>query len=412
MLAPTETSENAVIPGASGSGRDYYGPSSLEERIAEADVIAKVKLCSVSSGVDLHDDGGTGDTAYVITLEYRFAVLEYLKGSGGSELVAVAYDPTRRYETREAATASGVDLRDQRHTQWDNREAIIFLGDAVPWLPSSREANRYRFGTAYGGEDYYTIVSPYNKGWLPEELVNGATGSAGMQGDNQRFLLDVPSSVSSRDTGSRAASTRSGEAPTITLAALKERIAAIEDEVNAGDGSEKYQDCIYYKYKWEREVRWTLDRLGGKYYYIPHNRDIASGLPAGSDVHTDKFANSTIREYGETDPGDLGEHRIVGRDENLFSVRWPGVVFSVRPLLAGEYKYYFGYLPEESVVCDGIPEQEMQRQEVFVHVTAPAGTLHEAFFDPTAIGAAVGADTTNGALTPTALTVEGTATTV
>ena len=54
----------------------------------------------------------------------------------------------------------------------------------------------------------------------------------------------------------------------------------------------------------------------------------------------------------------------------------------------------------------------MQRQEVFVHVTAPAGTLHEAFFDPTAIGAAVGADTTNGALTPTALTVEGTATTV
>ena len=233
-----------------------------------------------------------------------------------------------------------------------------------------------------------------------------------MQGDNQRFLLDVPSSVSSRDTGSRAASTRSGEAPTITLAALKERIAAIEDEVNAGDGSEKYRDCIYYKYKWEREVRWTLDRLGGKYYYIPHNRDIASGLPAGSDVHTDKFANSTIREYGETDPGDLGEHRIVGRDENLFSVRWPGVVFSVRPLLAGEYKYYFGYLPEESVVCDGIPEQEMQRQEVFVHVTAPAGTLHEAFFDPTAIGAAVGADTTNGALTPTALTVEGTATTV
>ena len=44
-------------------------------------------------------------------------------------------------------------------------------------------------------------------------------------------------------------------------------------------------------------------------------------------------------------------------------------------------------------------------------MTAPAGTLHEAFFDPpAAIGTAVGADATNGVLKPTAFTVGETAT--
>ena len=45
-------------------------------------------------------------------------------------------------------------------------------------------------------------------------------------------------------------------------------------------------------------------------------------------------------------------------------------------------------------------------------VTAPAGTVHEAFFDPVAIGAGVGADGANGALEPTAFTVGATAVTL
>ena len=45
-----------------------------------------------------------------------------------------------------------------------------------------------------------------------------------------------------------------------------------------------------------------------------------------------------------------------------------------------------------------------------VTVTAPTGTVHEAFFDPVATGSAVGADASNGALQPTAFTVGGTST--
>ena len=45
-----------------------------------------------------------------------------------------------------------------------------------------------------------------------------------------------------------------------------------------------------------------------------------------------------------------------------------------------------------------------------VTVTAPASTLHETFFDPVAIGTAVGADGTNGVLKPTDFTVGGVST--
>ena len=45
-----------------------------------------------------------------------------------------------------------------------------------------------------------------------------------------------------------------------------------------------------------------------------------------------------------------------------------------------------------------------------VTVTAPAGTLHEAFFDPVTVGTAVKADGSNGVLTPTSFTVGSTAT--
>ena len=45
-----------------------------------------------------------------------------------------------------------------------------------------------------------------------------------------------------------------------------------------------------------------------------------------------------------------------------------------------------------------------------VTVTAPEGTLHEAFFDPVTVGVAVKADGSNGVLKPASFTVGGTAT--
>ena len=69
-----------------GSDPDYYGVAPLEESIAKADVIARVELRSVTTVAEQRE-GQTTD--YVAALDYRFRVLEYLRGSGGNELVAV-----------------------------------------------------------------------------------------------------------------------------------------------------------------------------------------------------------------------------------------------------------------------------------------------------------------------------------
>ena len=59
------------------------------------------------------------------------------------------------------------------------------------------------------------------------------------------------------------------------------------------------------------------------------------------------------------------------------------------------------------MVCARYPAIADTYRELTISVTAPAGTLHEAFFDPVAIGSAVGADATNGVLKPAAFTVGG-----
>ena len=57
-------------------------------------------------------------------------------------------------------------------------------------------------------------------------------------------------------------------------------------------------------------------------------------------------------------------------------------------------------------------ESRVDRHTRFVHVTAPVEAVHEAFFDPVAIGAAVGADGANGVLKPAAFTVGGASATI
>ncbi len=401
------------LTGGLGGGNLYRGPATLEERIAGADVIARVRLRSVSPV----SEQLAGHTGYYAALEHRFTVLEYLKGSGGGELVAVGYDPGITYSSSQHASARGNDLRDRRDTRWDDREAIVFLTDAHPELPSSQQANRYWLGTVSfnTGDDYYTITSRHSKRWLPAASAGGASGAAGgsaaeaSSAGAQRFLLEVPGSAPSSETGARGASGQAAPASTITLADMKAKIAAIESAVAAGGGSEAYRDCLYLKYEWEREVRYRKERLGGVYHHIRHDQTIASGLPAETLVYTSVQAAYALREYGETEPSDYGEFVLRGRDEDLFHPRWPGGARTARPLPAGEYKFYFAYRHQEKIICDALPEDELKRHEVFVTVTAPAGAVHEAFFDPADLTPGAGFSASSGVLEPAGFSIGGTA---
>ena len=381
--------------GGLGSPPDYYGVASVEESIARADVIVRVELLSVTAVAEQK----AGETDYIAALDYRFRVLEYLRGSGGTELVAVVNDSGETFSSSESAVTRAKALKDRRDTQWDSREAIVFLEDAHPALPSTSRADRYRLGAVSfhePWEDYYTITSRWGKEWLPA-AASAASGASG-NSDTQRFLLDAPAASG----GASGVSGQSGSAPTITLADLKTKIAVNDREIAAGGGSEAYKDCLHLKLAWAREVQYRVDQRGGSYFYTRSDASIDSGLAAGTRAFTDPYTVGAPA----TPPAWAGDYPIIGGDAALFRTKWPGVADTVRPLPVGEYKFYFDHRPKEAIICDAVPDLEKKRHEVFITVTAPAGTLHEAFFDPVALSAQQSArDASSGVIDPDQFTV-------
>ena len=81
---------------------------------------------------------------------------------------------------------------------------------------------------------------------------------------------------------------------------------------------------------------------------------------------------------------------------------------TTRPLPADTYKYYAHWRP---AYCTQDLSSIEKSRVVYLNVIAPARTVHEAFFDPVAIGTAVGSDGTNGVLEPSAFSLDGATTT-
>ena len=82
-----------------------------------------------------------------------------------------------------------------------------------------------------------------------------------------------------------------------------------------------------------------------------------------------------------------------------------------RPLAAGTYSVTARGIRGEFLPCNFTPESG-GRIDYTITVTAPAGVLHEALFDPVTLTAGVGADGSNGTLTPTGFNVSGTSTSI
>ena len=408
-LVETETPKTAVTPpletrvssGAVTLPRavplPYDGPISLEERALESPVIARVRLDSVSSSAE---SGNTYQgTKYIALLEFSFSVEEYLKGSGADDIVAVwAAGPffNTEKEARDALTA----ISGARDTQWDNREAIVFLKqDFQEFLPSTRRANR--FYLAWGGgrsmdapDDGYSLASRHNRLWLP-----AAAAAAGSQntGDQQRFLMAVPPAT--------------GTATTLTLGEIKTRIGAVTTKLGAGDGSEAYTECVQRTYRHEGDDRYSVQTGGDGHFYRTPDGDLGSGLAASSVVY-ELLALGALpdgRDEVWLDGGDgdlfrveLGDgvpHDYSGDGTND-SIQYTQRVVSARPLPVGVYRTHYNNRHVDFVLCDGYAT----RHEWTVTVNAPVGTLHEAFFDPVTDGMSVAADGTKGALKPASFT--------
>ena len=344
----------------------FEGLVSLEETILLADVIAVVDLQEVSRGVVQWKRGGF-DQGYGKTLEYRFAVKEYLKGTGGDELVGIVINREVPFETAAGVAFMGEDPDKYRRADWDDRKAVVFLIADGKDPDLNWKTGRYRLALTDDG-DLYSIANPHYRPWLPAASSDTAETT---------FLLE-------HDLGD-------GEPSTITLDDLKLQVAHLS-AATAGQ-STQYNECIFNQYNWQRRVdHWGS---GGSYYYAPSEIEIASGLPAGEHIFTGPLAPYIVEARLEEPlgPGEYDQYLLAGQDAEYFTGEPPALVSLARPLPAGDYKLFHAYLSYDmGGACGGkVPDEEMQRQELFVAVTAPEGAVYEGFFNPVADGDATAA---------------------
>ncbi len=315
-------------------------------------------------------------------------------------MTAVAYDLSYSVDdTREDAAASADwNLLPGRDKRWDSREAIVFLRK-----PPLREHEHLRSQLDH---DYYlgitgkqdrqiTVASGEARAWLPDSSSAVGVRSA----SKQQFLLEDPAQATQgaaqRSTG------LSSSTSSVSLSGLKAKLAAIEAEIARGDGSQAYRDCIIATYFYNRPEL---------YQDMLFEATVESGAPAGTTVYTYSYAEHYLERYGPTEPDNYGEYWLEGRDADLFGRRYPGHLHNKRPLPAGEYRSFSLARSREMKLCQGDAWAQRGKFENVITLTAPAGTLAEAFFDPVADGGATTATTTVGTIRYESNTVKATLT--
>ena len=419
---------SALLPDVGSAPFTYGGLDPLEVSILSAEVIVRASyVSSQASVVQVSHPPPFSYNDWTALLTFRFRVHEYLKGSGPNEIDGVVYiefDEEADARTAMAAMSAAHDSR------WDDREAIVFLRTDLDDLIDHHElsAGQYWLGrmvettSEIGAADAYTVASRYRKLWLPEAASNGLPERARSSSEKYYLLEAPPISADGRGSAAGESSFASSQSapstPTIGLGALKSRIAALEAEANVG-GTPEYHTCVEMSYKYQARVQYQID-LRGQPPLVRLSNIVGSGRPAGIPVYDKRGSGRSMDK--------ISAARFEGPDKDLF--RFVNVDFSTsttphyevrlthrgvtaRPLPAGEYVVYPNYIWYGGVVCDRNPENA--RRYWMLSVTAKSShtnMIHEAFFDPVDIGAAVGADSTNGVLDPADFSLDGTTTTI
>ena len=379
--------------------RFYEAPPSLDMQIFAADIIVVATLVSVTAEVKAEGD------LFLPVQSLRFRSSQYLKGTGPTEFaveVRIAeFGATSRAEALELAQFS-IDLR---NTEYDSRTGILFLegplasaGASTSGSTTSRSpANSPSSSTTYSfvprilrTASWEYSIDTIDKVWAPAKNTasspsDSSSGARSGSNTNPEYIIDG----------------KTDPPATITLSALESRISEITAEISQGADIAGYEDCIGGKYR--RENVYQDHVPSDRPFTVSSGADPATQVLDGWEV---KYGDSVYRIFFE-----------VGRDAAYFGTTIidddddPGEYSFTygpnRPLPEGLYEVEFSYQLPYQIPCD------YQKEAIYkdkVTVTAPSGTLHEAFFDPVTVGAAVKADATNGVLKPTSFTVGGTST--
>ncbi len=375
-----------------GSGGELPDPTwdvapSLEEQIFSAldsTSMVVVRATFVSLTPKVETVSGT-PTLYRPIHEIKFTVQEYLEGSGPNEIVVVVRNDFN-YGEEELALGHAKYTASNRNSTWDNRPAVLFVelsqpsaGSAGAVGSSSTRTAEFMMSNTRESSWNYTIDT-LSRAWLPAQ---GSGGGAVGQSDPE-FITNGAKSPP----------------PTITLAALKAKIAALKSELTTGAGTPGFKDCVRGRILHERIAR--AHGLGP----LQLAKTLASGLPSGTAVY--RYSESFIESQYNlwwlrgTDAG-LFEAVIIDDDQHSWNGYDAGLS-TARPLPRGSYRVDYLLQDYADVPCNF--KQTYDYLAWTVTVTAPAGAVHEALFDPVAIGSAVGADASNGVLKPKAFTFD------
>ena len=379
---------------------------SVEEKVYMSDVVVRARLQSVSDGV----------------LTFRNA--RYLKGEG-----------SRRFTVR-ANT-------ENRDSQWDNQDALLFLtklsGESEDFEFTDTTAVNYGTPDMLKPERYtgdlpegYTLGTR-NPVWLPvQPSSNTGTDSVqrntasnddatvitdGARGEHESItqseiqgLIQWTSGPFTAEKAPNIPGFRSG----VNRDGNSFRGRAVNDNDDSVSNS-SYDDCVVTVLEAIRKQRDAETYAGPLEDYV-NRLSLESGAPRGSVV----LNYVTAYHYKDT----YIDHRIFGPDAHLFKPTivdenttardgYYNHVVSRRPLPAEIYQFRYQEFDWVWDVCGYRGEPRVIQQ---VTVTAPPGTVHEAFFDPATttagVGYSAGTATSTGVLEPAGFSVRGRAITI
>ena len=395
----------------------FVDPPPLDWQILDSDVIVVANFVSATAGVDTYEGP---PAAYLPMHTLQFRASQYLKGTGPTEFTVEVLDygphtPPSGYLNREHVLDLARSSLEARNTQWDSRTGVLFLKgplaaasevstDSSSRSPQSEPAGVFHLtnNDLLNQSAFQYTVDTLSRDWLP---ASEAPSSSGRSTDGETSNTPQPSNQEFIADGS------TDPPPILTLSALRTRIAEIDTMLSSGDGSTEFKECIesklrspYHASNWQPMIYKT--------------GQLTSGMPAGTQFGV-REVGSVLPPGGGYDDYDL---YLTGEQSDLFNstrsdvddVAGNGFTYhfkTTRPLVAEEYQLHEHSQIWVQMPCNFRESHNDAGYSVWdVTVTAPSGTLHEAFFDPATVGTAVKADGSNGVLTPTSFAVGSTAT--
>ena len=375
---------------------------SLEEQVFTSPVIVRASLQAAAAVTETVPSTPGVAPTYRPVQELRFTVHEYLKGSGPTTLLVVVRG-THTFLTEAEARADADFAVLRRVTAWDDRQGVLFLqtpaqpyasatssgGAAGAAGSSSAPSLQFTRSNFYREQEWDYSVDTLSRAWLPARDAGGAAGQAG-DAASMAFITDGAASPP----------------PVVSLTDLRAKITAMAAELQAGEGIVGHTDCLH------RII--ILERYRRVDPWIPwqYEATLLSGAAAGTEVNrdTNSYRDPQYNRWWLSGPDHERFQALIIDDDDQSSTGYDHALATARPLPAGAYEVRYNQQHHSRFPCNHVPDDAYDA--FTIQVAAPAGTVHEAFFDPVAIGAGVGADDSLGALTPTAFTIGETAATL